>query len=540
MSRPAQGTLASLDVLGTATASLVVLLLGVFLLWPVADAAVSSVVGPTGPTLDRYAELRPGGHLLAILVDTVVLAAASTGVTVLAAFGLAWTLGRTGGLAARLVSGTVLLPLAAPPFFAALGLLALFSPGSGLAGGHEWRLDGFPAIVVAQVLTFLAPAHLVLVRTMRSIDPALEEAAESLGASHLTTVSRVTLALARPGLAAAASIVFILSIADFANPFLVGADYVVLATEIYTQAIGSNDLRAAAATAVVLTLPCLAACLVYLRAGWRTRAPAMPRSPAPPRRRGAGEWWLRAAALVPVLAVAAVYAAVPLASIVRRTGDGWAFSLQAYSLGGVGGAAPLVNSLGLALVAAVAGTALAFSIVYVVERVRPPGARFLEIVSVLPAALPGGLLGVGYALAFDLHDTLPILAACVVAGQLPVGVLVAARAVGDVEPALSEAAATLGAGRLRTVLRITAPLLGAPLLRVFIDFFVAGLVVVTAVVLLVTPRLPLTSVSIVTRVAEGATADAFAAATILVALVLGAVLLRRALAGREGGTVSLS
>src|SRR4029453_5373570 len=89
------------------------------------------------------------------------------------------------------------------------------------------------------------------------IDTTLEEAAENLGAGSLTTLRRVTLALARPGLAPATLIVFILCRTDFGNPILIGGRYNVLATEIYAQVIGMSNFAAGATMSVVLLVPCL-------------------------------------------------------------------------------------------------------------------------------------------------------------------------------------------------------------------------------------------------------------------------------------------
>src|SRR2546428_7725647 len=103
---------------------------------------------------------------------------------------------------------------------------------------------------------------MLLGNVLGNIDSSLEEAAENLGAGTLRTLSRVTLALARPGLASAALIVFILCMTDFGNPILIGGRYNVLATEIYAQVIGMNDFPAAATMSVVLLVPCLLAYVV--------------------------------------------------------------------------------------------------------------------------------------------------------------------------------------------------------------------------------------------------------------------------------------
>src|SRR2546426_5554854 len=105
-------------------------------------------------------------------------------------------------------------------------------------------------------------AYILLANVLGNIDVSLEEAAENLGAGPLTTLRRVTLSLARPGLASAALIVFILCMTDFGNPILIGGRYNVLATEIYAQVIGMSNFAAGTTMSIVLIVPCLVAYLV--------------------------------------------------------------------------------------------------------------------------------------------------------------------------------------------------------------------------------------------------------------------------------------
>jgi iron(III) transport system permease protein len=110
-----------------------------------------------------------------------------------------------------------------------------------------------------------------------------------------------------------------------------------------------------------------------------------------------------------------------------------------------------LNSVKLALVSGIAGTVLTLLAAYIVERRRPPGARALEFLGLLPAALPGTLVGVGYILAFNvppvlLTGTIWILVTSVVFWKFPVAVLAAINALKQIDPAVEEAAVSLGAG----------------------------------------------------------------------------------------------
>ena len=533
--------LARVDPLvGVAAAGVLGLLL-VFVVWPALRVLAMSVTGPLG--VAQYAAFFNSWRLARILVNSLLVSAVSTVITVAIALVLAYAVTRTTVPGKRFVSLMSLLPLIAPPFLVSLSFILLFGRNGVItrALGLEGSIYGFHGIVVAQVFTFLPQAYILLANVLANIDTSLEEAAENLGAGLVTTLGRVTLALARPGLASASLIVFILCMTDFGNPILIGGRYNVLATEIYAQVIGMNDFPAAAVMSVVLLLPCLAAYVlntyvvgrrsyVTLSAGARTTLRPTP---------AAVRWPLVTVSLAIALAIALIYALIPLGSIVRLWGTDWSLSLTHYAFGSTAeGAWPIVNSVKLALLSGVIGTVLALLTAYVVERRRPPGARAIEALSLLPAALPGTVIGVGYILAFNvrpllLTGTVWVLVASVVFWKFPVAMLAALNTLKQIDPAIEEAAVSLGAGPVRTFTRVVLPLLTGTAFSIFIYFFVNGMVTVSAVIFLIYPGFNLGSVAILAQVENGYPGVACALGTIILAIVIGAVLLLRAAVGGD-------
>jgi iron(III) transport system permease protein len=395
------------------------------------------------------------------------------------------------------------------------------------------------------VLTFLPQAYILLANVLANIDPALEEAAENLGAGPLTTLRRVTLALARPGLASALLVVFILCMTDFGNPILVGGRYNVLATEIYGRVIGMSDFSSAATMSVILIVPCLVA--YGLNASWVgarryvtvTAAARLAPRPTPVALRAV----LAGLALGVAGAIAVVYALIPLGSFVRLWGSDWSLSLRHYTFQSTAeGAWPVWNSVKLAALAGVIGTGLALVTAYVIERQRrtigDAAARAVEGLSVLPAALPGTVVGLGYILAFNvppvvLTGTIWIVVASVVFWKLPVAVLAAQATLKQIDPAIEEAAVSLGAGTATTFRRIVLPLLKGAAVSIFVYFFINGLVTVSAVVFLVYPGFNLASVAILAQVENGYPGVACALGTLLILLALGMVALLRVVVGGD-------
>jgi iron(III) transport system permease protein len=292
----------------------------------------------------------------------------------------------------------------------------------------------------------------------------------------------------------------------------------------------------------VLLVPCLLASLagtLVLRGRFPVTVFAGGR-PTPRPTPAALRWPLLALSGAVALGIAAIYALIPLGSLVRLWGSDWSLSLVHYGVGStVEGAWPLWNSVKLALLSGAAGTVLALLTAYVVQRRRPPGAAVLEALSLLPAALPGTVIGVGYVLAFGvpplrLTGTTWILVASVVFSTLPAAVLAASNTLGKVDRAVEEAAVGLGAGAARTLARVVLPSLTGTAVSIFVYFFVNGMVTVAAVIFLVDPGVGLGSVAMLVRAEHGDLGVACALGTGIVVIVVGARLARRALVGADG------
>lgn len=517
---------------GPALAGLAVAaLLALFVAWPLLALLLRGV--------GRLGELT-AGRPLAALLDSLALAGASTAATVTLGAALAYGVARGGLPGAGVVSGLCRLPAIVPSFLPALALALLFGEGGLVQHAVGARIDvsGFGGLVIAQVFAFLPSAFLVMADAFGATDAALEEAAESLGASPATVLRRVTLAVVAPALASAALGVFVLSLSDFDNPFLLGGGFPVLTTELYSRAAGGVETGGAAVLAVALLAPCVGAwALARYGLGLGLFPPSRWQRVGGPRRRmgGGARAVLLAVAVVAAGGILGLYGGVVLGSVVRLSGGVPRVSVDHYrSLVSPAGA-PILDSLGLAAAAGACGTLLALATAALVARQRPPGAAALAAGSLLPAALPGIVLGLGYLLVFGAPaggaGAAGLLVAAVVFWRLPLGVVTAVRFLERLNPALEEAARSLGAGRLRTLARVTLPSLAPGALAVFADFFVDGLAAVGVVVLLAPPRFTPGAPASLMRARDGELGLACALATLLGVLALAAALLRRRTAG---------
>jgi iron(III) transport system permease protein len=290
---------------------------------------------------------------------------------------------------------------------------------------------------------------------------------------------------------------------------------------------------------VVLMLPCLAAYLLNLVwVGARSYVTVAAGARTAVRPTPAGVRWPLFVLTSGIAAfIALIYALIPLGSVVRLWGSDWSWTLAHYRFGSTAeGARPIWNSVQLGVLTGVAGTVFALLAAYIVERRRPPGARVIAFLGVLPAALPGTVIGVGYVLAFNtpplvLTGTIWVLVASVVFWKLPVAMLAALNALKQIDPAIEEAAVSLGAGPARTFGRVVLPLLTSTAFSIFVYFFINGMVTVSAVIFLIYPGFNLGSVAILAQVENGYPGVACALGTLILAIVIGLLVGLRALAG---------
>src|SRR4029450_1372803 len=215
-----------------------------------------------------------GGGRCGVAWNTLFLAlACGVGTTALGlAFALVAT--RTGFRYKRTLRVLTVLPIITPPFVIGLALILVFGRAGLVNQFLEWTfaiqptrwIYGFQGVLLAQLFAFTPVAFLVLIGVAEAVSPTLEEASKTLRADRWATFTSVSLPLMRPGLANAALVGFIESIADFGNPIVLGGDYGVLSTEIYFAVVGAQlDYGRAAALAMLLLAFALAAFFLQRR-----------------------------------------------------------------------------------------------------------------------------------------------------------------------------------------------------------------------------------------------------------------------------------
>ena len=463
----------------------------VFLIWlviyPLVLVLVEGFRNSSGWTLDylrlffaRRNEAQAFWGSLWISVATVVLAAA---IGVPLAF-LFWRYDFPGR---RVLGGLVALPAVLPPLVGVIAFLFLYGE-SGFASllvqrvlGLEeapWRLQGAAAILLVHAYSMYVYFYLFTRTGLASLDGAVFEAAASLGAGRWRTLRRVVLPLLYPALAGGALLTFMTSLASFSAPYIFGGGFRVMTTQIVATRLNGDDQLAMIETAS-LTLLALVA-LLLLRGARVVETPAGGRKGVPPalvslRRRwarslaGALGWALALGLLLPHLTLLLV-SFVPVGTwTTEPLPPAYTWRNYLTLIDDPVRARPLLNSIWLATVATLAAViiALVAGVLSVRRRVRVGGV--IQGLLALPWAVPGTVFAIALATTFSVHaplagrvilvGTLWILPLAYLVRNLPITSRAVTAGLRALDPSLDEAAATLGAGKWRTLRRVTLPLL---------------------------------------------------------------------------------
>jgi iron(III) transport system permease protein len=426
-----------------------------------------------------------------------------------------------------------ILPIITPPFVLAFAMIFLLGRRGlityNLLDMSSGWIFGLPGVAIAQILAFTPIAYLLLRGSLSSLNPALEEAAQTLGAGPWVTLRTITWPLVRPGLAAAFLLSMIESLADFGNPIILGGNRKYMATEVYLSLTGRFNPNEAAVYGAVLLLMVLGAFFLqrwWLGGGSFVTVTGKPTSGAlAPIPRGL-EVGLTLVLVVWTVFVAALYLSIVVGSFAQLWGVNYTFTLRHYQdfFSGAGWAVFLFTAR-VAAISAVPAMLLGFLVAYLVSRQRFWGRRFVEFGSLLSFATPGTVMGVAYIFAFNTGPVLltasaTIIVIALVFRNMPVAIRAAVAGLAQIDPSLEEASTMLRAKSFTTMRRVLFPLLINTLVTGLIFAFVTAMTAVSQVIFLVSPGNQFATVLLLGWVDQGQLGRAAAMGTILIVSLL--------------------
>lgn len=496
-------------------------------------------------TLQHYARFAGSASELRALWNSVWISVGSVLLSALIGVPLAFLFSRRDFPGRRIFAALAALPVSLPPLVGVIAFLFLYGESGFVPRGIQelfgldsppWRLSGAWAILLVHAYTMYVYFYMFTAAGLARLDAAHAEAAAALGAGRWTTFRRVTLPMLAPAIGGAALLVFMTSMGSFSAPYVFGGGFRVLTTQIFASKLNGDLAMAAVETVILAAVSMLF--LVFLQRYESRRAytgSGKGAAPAWPPRAGKGwGWTLLAGAVVVVLLLP--HATVLLVSFVPEGTWTTQFLPPSYSLENFRSLftepermRPVVNSLRMATTATAANVVLAFAAAYLLTRRRFVGRGLLGALVVLPWALPGTVLAIALATTFSVDQpwagrfvlvgTAAILPLAYFIRNIPLVTRAALTSFRQFDPALEEAAASLGASRGRTLWRVVLPLVVPGIVAGALLAFVTALGEFVASVLLYTHRTRPISIEILSQLRAYDFGGAAAYAVLLIVLM---------------------
>ena len=497
--------------------------------------------GPGALSFENFIEAYSGWHIARLLRNSLIFAGASAVLTLLIGAAVAWVVERTDAPGASVFHTLALLSFAVPGLLMAMAWIFVLSPNIGwgnallasLLGTKEApaSIYSMPGMAWALSSHYFPVAYLTLGPALRALDVRMEEAGLMLGASYARVLGKVTLPLLRPAILSALLLLFVMGMASYEVPRLIGrpARIDVLTTEIQGAIIATPPaFGVASALSLALLSICILAVYCYRRgtADVDSFATITGKGYRPARMK-LGRWRRPVALAIGVMFALALGLPVltliwqsffrnlaqPFASSAAdATLDNYRFILS-YPIF----LAAVKTSVLLAAMAATAVSALTFAMAWLAQRGLPRYGFMLDALAFAPIAIPGVIVGAGILTAYlmlpilPIYNTIWILLVAYVTLYLPYGMRFASSGIAQIHRELEEMAAASGAGLVQTFRRILLPLMAPVLLAGWIYVFVLAVRELGASIFLVGPGTHVLGTITLTMWEEGGSYGAVAA-----------------------------
>ncbi len=547
--------------LGALGVGLIWLFLALFLVYPLTRIFYDAVTDEGGRlTLANFAGFFTDSFYLRALWKSLVLGVATVAASSVIGIAVAFLLVRYDFRGRGLFSYLTLIPIISPPLVGTLGFTFIL----GRAGSVNVLLMdlfdmlkpinflyGIHGVVLVETLHLFPMITLNVVDALGKIDPALEEAAESVGARGWKKFWTITLPLTTPGYVAGALLVFIWTFSDFATPLILGVQD-LLAPQAYLNIVQFVDRRIFRMGIVISALMVFLAVVFLLVArrwvGLKDYSSlsysVIARRRLSPPRQAAAVGFLSVLMLLSFIP----YVGVALASFSR----GWSltplpvsYTLQHFERVIVETPKYIVNSFLYSGLAVALCVAVGVPIAWILGRSTMPGRGVLDSLNTLILAVPGTAIGIAYIRAF--HFDLPgfdrgltsfwiVMPLVLAVRRLPYTVRGAYSSLQLVHRSMEEAAASVGASGARAFRDVTLPLIWKGVVVGSLFSFMTSLQEASAVLFLALGGWEMITNGIFAFYIAGSSSEAAALGVILIAVAaLSVLVINRLAAGRMGG-----
>ena len=360
----------------------------------------------------RYFDSFYGPGLRRAFMDTMTMGLLTAIFGTLVGFIFAYASVRCNPPGKKLLHWLALLPTVSPPFALALSMILLFGR-SGLVTKKLLGINfvqgtndiyGLDGLVIVQTITFFSVAYLILRAMLERLNPSMEEAAASLGASRLHIFRTVTLPLLIPGIAGSFLLLFVESLADLGNPLFISGNRTVLSAQIFLAVIGEFDYQKASALSLILIVPTLLLFMIqryYVNRRSYISVTGKPSGAQITEKDPLIRWGFNIAAYLICAFVVLLYATIVYGSFSFTWGVDFSPTLRHWSMVVTRGVEAILDTTFLSALATPFAAFLGMVIAWLVVRKNFSGKGALDFSSNLGGAVPGTILGIGFVLVFN-------------------------------------------------------------------------------------------------------------------------------------------
>ncbi len=532
--------------------------LGMLILLPLGWLGYMSVSGEHGVTLAHYARVFTDPQLQKALWNTVVLAFWSGLAALAIGAPLAWLSARSDLPCSRVIRSLIMASFVTPPFLGAFAWVMLAGPNAGylnklyrgLTGAEEPLLNIFtmPGLIFVVAIYTFPYVYIMIANTLGLIASDLEEAASILGANRVRVALTITLPMVAPAILSGFILAVLQALALFGSPAILAlpAGFHTITTQVWALFQYPPKVEMAAAFSVPLLLATALLLLIQKQLLGRRAYASVGGKGAQRRPIPLGPW--RYPALLGCLAVLACAVFLPYGILAKAAfSRAWAqpltwenFTLANWSFTFLYSStqAAILNTLELGVLTACVGAGLAALLAYVTNRKIIVGHQLLAFLALAPIVIPGIVLAVALFIAYTrppflLYGTLWILFIAYLTKEMPVGYSQSDATFRAIHPELEEAGRILGAGRLRVLREITAPLARSGIIATWCFVFIGVIRELSASIILFTPNTKVMSVVIFDLKEEGQFGAIAVLGLFMLVMTFATVVLMQTLLGRD-------
>ena len=518
---------------------IVILIFGVllyFIAYPLYAVFRESVMNDAGEFIGpaNYLRFIHSEYFRRVFFNTLFISVTATAGAVIIGLIFAYGMTRTDLPLKSLFMVTAILPMITPPFINAFALILLLGRNGVINVfldrwlGFKLVIYGYHGVILSEILTTFPLAYLIISAAFSGLDSTLEDSAQDLGARPWTVLRTVTLPLITPAIMAAMLMVFMTNLSAFGAPALLGGGISVLAVESVIQTLGVLDWGMGTTLSVILLIPSFL--LFYFQNRYRAKRSYVTITGAPAHTEvRKTPWRAKAPILAFCLLLSAIilttYLVIFLGGFSRVWGVDGSFTLNHYRLVLTNTLRSITNSVILSSIGAAFATILGLLIAYLLVRQNFLGRQAMDFLGTLPYAVPGTMMGLGFVVAFNkapliLTGTAFIIVLDYAIRRMPFGLRAGVSTLKQIDVAMEEASADLGAPWFPTFRKIVLPLMKPAFIAGITFAFIRAITELTSTIFLVTPQWRVMAVDIYNMVESGALGGAAAMSTLLMAIVV--------------------